>query len=95
MLDQLVVGLHRHQFPRGHGECPGEEPGHAGEAYGAPTRVGACHPENKRDVRQQPVTRAEDSRSGGATLHVAVTAPTSGAGPEQPAEPRPRPDGRP
>jgi hypothetical protein len=66
---------------------------HAGEAYVALGRVGVCHPNNKRDVGEQPVTRADDGRSGGATLHVAVTAPPSGAGPEQGAEPRPRPGG--
>ena len=42
--DQFVVGLHRHQFPRGHGERSGQEPSHACKTYGAPARAGARHP---------------------------------------------------
>jgi hypothetical protein len=55
--------------------------------------LGAGHPENERDIGEQPVPRAEDCCPGAAALHVAVAAPAKLGGPQEAKEPRPPPGG--
>ena len=55
VLHELVVGLNRHQLPCCHRESAGEQSCHPGNSHGAAAGAGAGHPENERDIGEQPV----------------------------------------